>query len=105
MIKGDIILLPFPFSDQKGSKLRPAVVLFSLGLDVTVCLITTELKWKSACDLVVNPSPQNGLKAKSLIRFGKITTIDKELIYGKLGNLQSGEIESLNEGLRRLLKL
>jgi hypothetical protein len=36
----------FPFTDLKGSKNRPAVVLYSNSVDVTICFITTELKWQ-----------------------------------------------------------
>jgi mRNA interferase MazF len=105
MMKGDIVLLPFPFSDLKGNKLRPAIVLCSTGLDVTVCLITSELKWKSPGDLIIEPSPRNGLKIKSLVRNGKFTTIDKGLIYGKLGNLNQKQVELLNQGLRKIFVL
>jgi mRNA interferase MazF len=44
MKKGTVILIPFPFSDLKGSKIQPAVVLNNNGLDVTICFVTSELK-------------------------------------------------------------
>lgn len=37
MVKGDILLITFPFTDLSGSKLRPTVVLADSELDVTVC--------------------------------------------------------------------
>ncbi len=32
MVKGDIVLITFPFTDLSGSKLRPAVILVDLTL-------------------------------------------------------------------------
>ena len=105
MKKGSIILIPFPFTDLKGSKIRPAVVLYKNELDVMICFITSELKWKTEYDIPVSPSENNGLKVTSLIRTGKIATIDSTLILGELGELSNSEIEELNKGLKKLLQL
>lgn len=105
MNKGDIVLIPFPFTDLSGNKNRPALILFDSEDDVTVCFITTQLKWKSAFDIPVQPSPVNGIKKPSLIRLNKIATIDKDLILGKLGSLDDQYLKLLNKNLVRLFKL
>lgn len=51
MKKGDLVLLPFPFTDLTGSKKRPAVVLINTEMDVTLCFISSQLKWKSKYDV------------------------------------------------------
>lgn len=68
MKKGDIILVPFPFTDLLGNKNRPALVLINSPEDVTVSFITTQLQWKSEFDIEIEPTSENGLKRKSLIR-------------------------------------
>jgi len=105
MIKGTIILIPFPFTDLKGSKIRPAVVLCQSELDVTICFITSELKWKMDYDVSIFPSQKNGLKVPSLIRTSKIATINSDLALGELGELSNSEIKKLNNGLIQLLQL
>lgn len=105
MKKGSVVLIPFPFTDLKGSKVRPAVVLCESALDVTICFVTSELKWQAKYDVPVNPSENNGLKVPSLIRVGKIATIDKDLILGELGKLSVTETIELNKGLKDLLQL
>ena len=105
MKKGDVILIPFPFTDLKGSKIRPAVVLNNYQFDVTICFITSELKWKTEYDISVFPSESNGLKVPSLIRVGKIATIDSDLVIGELGELSDIEIIELNKGLKKMFQL
>jgi len=105
MNKGDIVLVPFPFSDLTGNKNRPALILIESEDDVTVCFITTQLKWQSDCDIPIQPSEINGLKKTSLIRLSKLATLDKELIIGRLGVLDTRYIDDINKALKRLLKL
>ena len=105
MIKGDIILIPFPFTDLTGSKLRPAIVLIVTDYDLTVCFITTQLKWKDSTDIEILPSTENGIKKPSLIRLSKIATMDKSLAVGKIGELRQSELLELNLKLKLLLQL
>jgi mRNA interferase MazF len=103
--KGDLILIPFPFSDLTGTKNRPALVLISNEFDVTVSFITSQIKWSSKHDIVLFPSLINGLKVKSLIRLSKMATISKDLILGKLGELSQKELDEIDNGLISLFNL
>lgn len=105
MNKGDIVLIPFPFTDLLGSKNRPAVILIVTEDDVTVCFITSQLKYQTPFDLPIEPSDLNGLKKTSSVRLNKFATIDKDLIVGRLGVLDSNSIGLLNKKLIELLKL
>ncbi|NDP26768.1 MAG: type II toxin-antitoxin system PemK/MazF family toxin [Flavobacterium sp.] len=105
MKKGDIILLSFPFTDLKGKKIRPALVLVVSDLDVIVAFITTQFKWQNPYDILLDPNESNGLKKTSLLRLSKITTIDKDLIRGKLGELDALDVQNINQNLIKILNL
>ena len=105
MPKGDIVLITFPFTDLSGNKLRPAVVLVDTSSDLTVCFITTQLGWQEATDVLLTPSPSNGIRKPSLIRTSKIATLDKALAKGLLGKLSAAEVSDLNNRLKLLLQL
>ena len=105
MVKGDIVLITFPFTDLSGSKLRPSVVLVDNGIDFIVCFITTQMQWQEPTDIVLSPSSTNGLKKQSLIRTSKIATLDNSLAKGLLGKLTSTELTDLNNKLKLLFDL
>jgi mRNA interferase MazF len=62
MKKGDIVLIPFPFTNLTAIKNRPALILIDSNEDITVSFITTELKWQEKFDVRLEPSYINGLK-------------------------------------------
>ena len=105
MNKGDIVLIPFPFTDLSGIKMRPALILVSGELDITVSFITTQLKWEEPFDVKIEPTDSNGLKRISLIRLSKLATLDKGLALGKLGHLSQDEITKINNRLIALFNL
>ena len=105
MKKGDIVLLPFPFTNLRGIKKRPAVVLYSGNIDVVVTFITTQLKWTEETDVMVEPDGLNRLKKTSLIRTNKLATLDIELIIGKIGELKTEQIVELDNKLKKVFGL
>lgn len=102
MRKGDIVLIRFPFTDLSGSKNRPALVLVSRQSDVVVAFITSNMIHSENWDVVLEPNSQNGLKQISAI---KIATLDKTLVLGKIGKVDSSDILKVNEGLTLLFHL
>ena len=105
MAKGDIVLIIFPFTDLSGNKLRPSVILGETTQDVTVCFITTQTEWQEPTDIVLKPTDGNGLRKLSLIRVGKIATLEKTLIKGLMGRLTTSEILDLNSKLKLAFQL
>ena len=105
MPKGEIILIPFPFTNLTDTKIRPCLVLIEAEFDVTVSFITTQTGWDDKASLQISPTVTNGLKKPSLIRLNKFATIDKELIIGKIGALNKEEMNSVNLKLKEVFQL
>ena len=105
MRKGDIVLIPFPFTNLEGVKKRPAVILYKGELDVVVSFITTQLKWSEQTDVIVEPDETNRLKKTSLIRTNKLATLEIELIIGKIGELKKEKLEELDNKLKKVFGL
>ena len=105
MKQGDLVLVPFPFTDLSGSKIRPALVLLTGSLDVTLAFISTQLHWQDPTDLLLYPTALNSLKKASLIRLSKLATIDSTLVQGRLGELSANELKQVHQHLRILFQL
>jgi mRNA interferase MazF len=86
-IKGEIVVIPFPFSDLSGSKRRPALVLADLsGDDILLCQITSQsTKDINSVTLRLTDFDSGFLPHDSFIRPTRIFTADKSLILRKAG--------------------
>lgn len=105
MPKGDIVLVPFPFTNLADTKIRPCLVLIEAAYDVTVSFITTKTGWNDPASLKVNTSIENSLKKESFIRLNKLATLDKELVLGKIGILSKEVLTEVNEKLKEVFQL
>ena len=105
MNKGDIVLIPFPFSDLLGNKIRQAIILIVSRLDVTVCFISSNTNYPEPFDFILESISTNRLKMRSLVKLNKISTVNKELILGKIGELSVNEHYILDTNLRKIFNL
>ena len=89
-VKGDVVVIPFPFSDLSGSKRRPAYVLAYLpGDDIILCQITSQNSQDSLAVALNNSDFATGsLPSASFIRPSRIFTADKNLIIRKAGSVK-----------------
>ncbi|MDR0473768.1 MAG: type II toxin-antitoxin system PemK/MazF family toxin [Treponema sp.] len=88
-VKGDVVVIPFPFTDLSGSKKRPVFVVADLsGDDIIVCQITSKSKSDPlALPLAARDFSSGGLPVDSFIRPNKIFTADKNSILSVAGHL------------------
>ena len=103
-IKGDVVVLPFPFTDLSASKKRPALVVAILkGDDLILCQITSEPR-KDDYGISLNDSEfiQGSLKVNSTIRPNRIFTADKSLIIHKAGSINKRKTKEVETAIVRI---
>ena len=79
--QGDVIKVPFPYTDRATRQSRPALVVSSGGIEdahglLWVVMITSAENRRWVADLEVNNLAAAGLPAPSMIRTAKIATIE-----------------------------
>ena len=108
--KGDVVLVPFPFSNQIGSKKRPAIIISSQNYnkskqDLIIMAITSQIsKTLKLGECAIQDWKLAGLLKQSSIK-PLISSIEQSLILKKLGNLSPSDITSLNKILKEILDL
>jgi mRNA interferase MazF len=105
--KGAVILVPFPFTDLSGNKVRPAVIISEkkIGSDVVVVFITSQTKLKEKHLVLVKPEEGNGIKVPSKVICSKIATLDAKVILGELGTVSNTVLGHIEQELRTVLGL
>jgi len=103
-IKGDVVVIPFPFSDLTQTKRRPALVISALeGDDVILCQITSRtIKDNYAIPLGDKDFKTGELKQSSNVRPNRIFTADSQIILYKAGSLT---VNRLNEVIDKIVEI
>ena len=97
-VKGDVVILPFPFSDLSASKKRPALVIAPLQShnDVILCMITSKnVRDSSAIPLEQRDFTSGNLPRSSNIRPNRLFTADSAIILRKAGQLSPTKIAAV----------
>jgi len=105
-VKGDVVVVPFPFSDMTMSKRRPAFVVADLaGDDLILCQITSQnIRDEYAFALNDSDFETGGLKRPSNIRPNRLFTADRHIVQYKTGHLKNESIRNVIDALIALLK-
>lgn len=106
----DVVVVPFPFTDQNAEKKRPALVLsdFHSFNDITkncvMAMITSEKNPGWPFDTRIGSIQKAGLPAPSKVRM-KLFTLDSRLILRKIGGLTAKDQQAVKENIQKLLNL
>ena len=96
--RGDIVLVPFPFTDFSTLKQRPALIISSDAFnrsreDVILVALTSQIDSASKggnYSIKGAEQKRSGLLREGVVLVGKIITIDQRLIRGRIVPLAKG---------------
>lgn len=105
---GDVVLVPFPFTDQTTTKKRPAVVISSDAYhrerpDVILMAVTSQTRSTSGVgEVAIQQWKEAGLLKPSILK-PLLTTVEKGLVIRKLGKLVDQDRDALHRVLETIL--
>ena len=107
--QGDLLLVPFPFSDQSGRKVRPVIVISNNEFnerseDFIVVSVTSNIsKDKYTLPLAMSDMEEGKLFTVCCIKVENILKIDKELIINKIGKVKKDKLKNILDILINIL--
>lgn len=99
---GDIVLIAFPYSNNEGSKKRPALVLLDVGDDDVLLARVTSQYADTDFDVQITAWQEAGLLVPSYIRLHKLATLETILIDRRLGHLSPNDLAKVEAKLNEI---
>ena len=98
---GDVIIVPFPFTDRTTTKRRPALVLSNAAFNtatshVIAAMITSAKQSAWASDVAITDLAAAGLAVPCVVRM-KLFTLEAGLVVRKAGRLGAVDAEGVRE--------
>ena len=105
----DLLLVPFPFSDQSGKKVRPVIVISNNEFnkysdDVIVVGVTSNISKDKYTITLENTNLDEGkLSTKCCIKVENLLKLDKELIIKKIGKINKENLKNTIDKLSAII--
>ncbi|MDP2717897.1 MAG: type II toxin-antitoxin system PemK/MazF family toxin [Candidatus Micrarchaeota archaeon] len=85
--QGDVVLIPFPYSDLTGAKQRPALIISNQKIDRTedrICCLITSNAPKEGIQISNSAYARDKLPFKSWVKPHRIFTVSEKIIKKRL---------------------
>jgi mRNA interferase MazF len=105
-VKGDVVIVPFPFSNLQEAKRRPALVITPLeGDDLILCQITSRMNGdRYSVSLDEKDFAAGSLKKSSNIRPNRLFTADQAIVLYRAGSIASRKVEEVVDRLVAIVR-
>ncbi len=107
MKTGDIVLIPFPFSELTQVKIRPAVVVTETKdkyKDLILAAISSQVPPSlSSAEIIIKPDSLNGLRSSSVIKVDRIFTLKAEKVIANIGRLSLNHTNEFTKVFKSLV--
>jgi len=105
-VKGDVVVVPFPYSDLSNVRRRPAFVIANLqGDDLILCQITSRsIRDEYAIELRERDFEEGSLRQISNIRPNCIFTADSHIVLYKAGKIKMTKLKDVVDTVVRILR-
>ena len=106
LVKGEVVVVPYPFSDLSQTKRRPALVVAVLpGDDVILCQMTSRMKSDPDAILIeANAFARGSLNQPGNVRPNRLFTADSAIVLYSVGVLRSEVVNEVVEAIVRTLR-
>ena len=104
--RGDVVIFDTPFSNQRGSKSRPTVIVsteaFHRGRnDVLIAGLTSNIAHRLAGKHILSEWVAAGLDWPSATS-GQIYTAERSIIGRRVGSVSDGDMAGITEALKQI---
>jgi mRNA interferase MazF len=107
-VAGDIVVVPFPFSDRLAEKRRPALVVSGPALARYgvhwVVMVTSSRSDRLSCDVEIQDLSQSGLQKPSMVRTAKLACLEPDRILRRAGRADEAVMTAVRCHLASFLK-
>ena len=105
-VKGDVLIVLFPFTDLSSAKRRPAVVVQNLpGEDMILCMITGQATQdQDAIPLDGSEFADGTLHKPSHIRPDRLFTGENAIVGYRAGSLLPAKMDTVTDAVVRILR-
>ena len=105
--RGEIVLIPVPFSDLSSVKRRPVLVISNIShnstnSDMIVVAITSNLQ-QNGIFIETKDLLEGELPKKSLVRYDKIYTLEQRIVIKQLGIVSENVLNNVINKLNMLI--